>query len=264
MILSRRIMIVLFLFSYLSCSYFGIGGTKVYVSKSKERKIGKLASLEVKKLWKEKELPKGFMNYVRTVLDKLEKKTGRLSYKVKVVESNKHFSVVLPGGYIFLTYGILKSLESEGELASIFALAFSHIKNEDARNFITRNYGTELVEKLSFKPPLTQTEENIVRQSMIAAFYDYGRKSLYRAEEDALDLLIRAGYNPLSLIRLVKKLDSPPLEPPTSLSFLKNDFPNKDERVERLNTIVGNFEASTLNLPFFEDIYDSLKTLYLK
>jgi predicted Zn-dependent protease len=52
---------------------------------------------------------------------------AQIPITVRIIRSNDVYAVTLPGGYLYLTSGLLLRLRSEGELASILARGIVHI-----------------------------------------------------------------------------------------------------------------------------------------
>jgi predicted Zn-dependent protease len=241
------------------CSILGIGKKKLWIPKSKEVTIGRHAVREIEReirLYEDEFV----LKYIEGVAGKIIKVSqGRFPYKFKVFISEEKTSYSLPGGFIYISTGLLKSIESESELAAILAEEIAHVALRHGAKALTREFGYDLLMELKFKGRMSQTEKNIVESAIWMGKWGYGREAVLEADYKALDYLKDAGYNPLALIRVIKQLDKPERIPTLSLSHLMENSPSIKERVDRINSKIENFDVSILNLPFYEEEYKVIK-----
>jgi len=258
----RRWGLILILFLG-GCSILGIRKGKLWIPRSKEIKIGRYA---VKEIERDTRLYEGYLlKYVKDIGKKIIRvsERRRVPYTFKVIISDERVAFSLPGGFIYMTTGLLKSIDSESELAAVLAEEIAHIALRHGAKVLTLTYGYDLLMDLKFSGRLSQTEENVIESAIWMGKWGYGRDEIFEADMKALDYLKNAGYNPLALIRVIKRLDKPTEIPPASFSHLVDEFPSPKERIDRINGKVEKFDVNTLNLPFYEEEYRVIKSEFL-
>lgn len=112
-----------------------------------------------------------------------------------------------PGGYVFVTRGLLARLESESELAWVLGHEISHVDHEDGLTALkaalgTSTYGGSLVDSLKGRPPSekpfhNQDFFNRVVDKLAGAYQDVGlaRESELTADKTGIEYSTRAGYD---------------------------------------------------------------------
>lgn len=91
-------------------------------------RTGRQTATEIGKEYSTYDLPT-LQNYVNEIGQKLAKNSHRpqLDYYFTVVDSPQVNAFALPGGYIYVTRGILAYLNSEAELAAVLGHEIGHV-----------------------------------------------------------------------------------------------------------------------------------------
>ena len=159
---------------------------------------------------------------LETALDRILKNLVKAApktpfqYKVKVLISPEPNSFSAPGGYIYLTTGLLDILNSKCQVAAAMAREIAHIVYGDHIKVYMeeerRKGGTEILSSLvkmvkSRIPGFNQGARVAIRSMIsIVTSKGYSKKMETRADRFALDLLERAGYDPGCLLSYLKTL----------------------------------------------------------
>lgn len=123
------------IYYFLSIFFFilNIFVTPVYsvpfISKDKEITMGRSADKDVIKqfgIYQDKSLQVYINNIGQKLVSKLNNKVFSNFY-FKLVDSSEINAFALPGGYVYVTRGLLASLNSEGELASVIGHEIGHV-----------------------------------------------------------------------------------------------------------------------------------------
>lgn len=160
-----------------------------------------------------------------------------LGWTFGVLDSSAVNSASAPGGYVFITRGLLRLVENEAQLAGVLGHEIGHVV---ARHALER-YRKARVRQCragpagaasfaaSLRSPIGYLELDSMSGRAIAglgdALVDELAAGFTEAEEQAadrvaLELLISAGYRPKEYVRLLERLteaDRPGLEHPASL-----------------------------------------------
>jgi predicted Zn-dependent protease len=141
-------------------------------------------------------------------------------YHFGILDTKDINAFACPGGIVFLTKGLVDTLENEDELAAVLAHEIAHINNRDGISSIedSRKTGvlsTILLEPFRFAASLTplhlsgfsgafiQSVDSVVDTVSVNG---YDKSDEFKADEDALNYLQRAAYNPSSLIAYQRKV----------------------------------------------------------
>jgi predicted Zn-dependent protease len=166
-------------------------------------------------------------------------------YHFAILDTEDVNAFASPGGIIFLTKGLIDSLENEDELAAVLSHEVAHINNRDGISTIEASRKSSLG-TLFLKEPfriagtITPAELSQVSNLFIQAIdsvFDtvavngYSDSQELAADKDALVFLTRSGYDPSALLnyrtRLADKGGS------TLLLKMENN-PTPFERVENI------------------------------
>ena len=170
--------------------------------------MGKKAAPEVEKELKGKIPDQELQNYINGV----GKKVAQISHNPDfdfhfVAVSDKSINAVsLPGGYIFITKGMLVKLTSESQLAGILAHEIVHVVARDAENMMSKQAGMGILFFLVMsqtKSPDVRLLEDFARQILEL---QYSREDEKTADIGGLDYMVRAGYNPTGIVEAMQMM----------------------------------------------------------
>ncbi len=139
-------------------------------------------------------------------------------YHFAILDSSEINAFAAPGGFIFITRGLLRCASNEDEVAAIIAHEIAHITHAHALSAIKSsrwsdlgvNIATEIAKKhtkSTLNNLLTIYEGSIkdITNTMINS--GYSKSQEYEADKSATDILISSGYNPTSLIAMLESMD---------------------------------------------------------
>ena len=132
-------------------------------------------------------------------------------YQFHIVTDMSPNAFALPGGYLYVTTGLLPILESEDELACIVAHEIIHSNNRHSVQQL----------KKSILPSLLEVPGNLlgvlnedlgaifnapIQTSNALLLSSYSRKYETEADEEGIQLAAKAGYNPDAMIKALSRL----------------------------------------------------------
>ena len=156
----------------------------------------------------------------------------RLPWRFRVLERREKNAFALPGGYIYITSGLVRSARSDDELAGVLAHEITHVTLRHGTNQASKAVVTRM--PLQFLggimghgvgSMLTQLGIGFGLNSL---FLKYGRTTETQADVGAVQLMTRSGYNPNGLSRFLSTLKK-------GGSEFFSDHPNPSNRIERIN-----------------------------
>ncbi len=144
--------------------------------------------------------------YVNRIGQELAKKSHRehLKFTFTVLDSPEINAFALPGGYIYITRGIMAYLNSEADLAGVIGHEIGHVT---ARHSV-RQQSTETVTGLLsvLVSAKTGLDPNAVNYAGTAFVRGYGRSHELEADRLGAEYIAKIGYDPNYMIEVVKVL----------------------------------------------------------
>jgi predicted Zn-dependent protease len=182
----------------------------VLMSEKDEINLGKQVNQQVLQQYQVYSDP-SLQDYVQYVGEKLAAKSDRpdLQYHFTVLDSDEVNAFALPGGYIYITRGIMAYLNSEAELAAVLGHEIGHVAARHAvRQYSARQltgWGAAL--GAIFVPGLNQVAgQQLVGLLGTALLRGYGREQELQADKLGAKYLARSGYNPEAMMDVLRTL----------------------------------------------------------
>lgn len=149
--------------------------------------------------------------YVKSVGEKLAIVSHRkdLVYRFTVLDSPEINAFALPGGYIYITRGLMAYLNSEAELAAVLGHEIGHVtarhgvRQQSAAQVANIGYtiGAILVPQLRGGP--SQDLLNMMGGALLSG---YGREHELESDGLGAEYLARAGYDPKAMLDVIRVL----------------------------------------------------------
>ncbi|MFC2171269.1 M48 family metalloprotease [Acidobacteriota bacterium] len=196
-------------------------------------------------------------SYVDSIGQKLASESHRpqLEWQFKVVDSPAVNAFALPGGYIYVTRGILAHFNSEAEMAAVLGHEIGHVT---ARHTASRMSKAQLVGVSLGVGGLLVPEFNrysgLAQTSLGMLFLKFSRDDERQADDLGVVYAAKAGYDPQAFIEVFEMLEG--VSEQSSRSPLPNwlsTHPSPENRSARIIDATENYrdQARTLN----RDIY---------
>jgi predicted Zn-dependent protease len=167
--------------------------------------------------------------YVDAVAQRLAQNSdSTFPIKVRIVETNKIDALTLPGGYQYMTRGLLLNLQNEGELASVLAHGIAHT----ALYSHARQALRAALMQISLSPPFivqaTIYGEYEIGEPTSQMFLSFQRDDELDADYFGLQYAYKAGYDPECFLGVIQRLQ------PVQVSKSFSPFPPVAERVQAI------------------------------
>lgn len=185
-------------------------GEVVLMSEAQEIDIGRRSHPEIIQHFGEYE-DRELQAYVHRVGERLAANSHRpeLIYRFTVLDSKEVNAFALPGGYIYITRGLLAYFNDEASLAAVLGHEIGHVT---ARHSV-RQYSAAQMANIGavvasiFVPgvgtPLGGQAVNILGTAMLRG---YGREHELEADRLGAIYLARSGYNPMKMLDVLGTL----------------------------------------------------------
>lgn len=201
--------ILISLFCLVGCVVHPVTLEKEFmiVSEEKEISIGKKTDPFILKQFGYYDDP-ALQSYINQVGQKLVKVCRRrdIKYHFKIVDSDDINAFALPGGYIYVTRGILAIMNSEAELAGVLGHEIGHVVGRDSANQISQQTLFQVVALAGMASP--NTRELVMAGNLLfnAVMLGYGREKEFLADFQGVDYMYKAGYDPLQMCKFQRSL----------------------------------------------------------
>jgi beta-barrel assembly-enhancing protease len=210
------------------------------VSPAQEKQMGQDASAQVEKELGQSVQDQQIQNYINTVGQKIVVvcHTPSAGFSYKAIDHKSVNAFALPGGYIYITTGLLKVMNSEAQLAAVLAHETAHVTARHIAQQITRDFFINA----GLSVASSQASSSVIRVANIVKQLEgmsFTREQERQADEVGLDYIVKAGYTPYGMVQLMETLerqsDGQTIEffsthpsPEHRIEYIKQDITKKD------------------------------------
>ena len=203
------------------------------VSEERELNIGRQAHAEIIKqfgYYQNEELQR----YVNEVGQKLAAVSKRrdITYRFAVLDTPMENAFAVPGGYIYITRGLLAYLNSEAELAGVLGHEIGHIVGRDSANQISQSMLAQVAVLAGVAAPGGADVAQATGMLLNSVMLGYGREKEYLADQQGIEYMCRAGYDPEQMSSFQKNL-SRITQGPVGNQVYNSTHPDMLNRIER-------------------------------
>jgi predicted Zn-dependent protease len=209
--LSRLFILPLILSVVSGCAVNPVTGQQdiVLMSEQDEISLGRKTNQQVLQQYAIYDNP-DLQAYVQSVGQKLAAKSHRndLVYRFTVLDSKEVNAFALPGGYIYITRGLMSYLNSEAELAAVLGHEIGHVT---ARHSV-RQYSAAQLANIGatlgaiFIPGMNAAGNQLVQFFGTALLRGYGREHELEADQLGAEYLARVDYEPQAMLDVIRVL----------------------------------------------------------
>ncbi len=228
---------------FLSCAVNPVTGQKELslIPASQEKTLGEETDGEIRSQYgivADKDL----VAYIKGVGESIVPHTHRpeLGYHFAVLDSPVINAFAVPGGYVYVTRGILALMSSEAELATVIGHELGHIS---ARHSLRRLSQMILVQTglalVSAVDKRLAEIAGLVGVGMQLLFLKYSRDDEYQADSLGVEYARKAGWSPQFMIDFFSALEKiGDLSGGRSLPGFLSTHPLTKDRIEKVKTML--------------------------
>ena len=233
------------------------GSDFVLMSEAEELNVGRKADQDIKKqyaLYDEN----GIAAYVSEVGQRAAAASHRpgLTYRFTVLDSTEINAFALPGGYIYITRGLMAFLNSEAELAAVLGHEIGHVTARHSVRQMSAAQSADIL--ITIASVLSPSLRNEAAQSVTgllgnALLSGYGRDHELEADRLGAEYLARTGYDPQAMIRVIGVLKNQELfdaqlakqegREPRAYHGVFESHPDNDTRLQQTVSASENLRA---------------------
>jgi beta-barrel assembly-enhancing protease len=225
-----------------------------FYSSEKEKECGKTLAEETERSYKLLNDP-AVMGYIERVAQNLAKNSdARFPITVAVIDSDSVEAFTLPGGYQFVSRGLLLQLAGDAELASVLARGIAHTALRSWTTLATKAEIATMAITPVTPVPVGSSSHNVAAQ-VESMQIRLRRHDELDADYFGLQYMYKAGYDPKGFIDFVQKIGNPTSATDENVSLLLDSFPPVDVRLaavrNEISTILPPQPDAIVSTPEF-------------
>lgn len=169
-------------------------------------------------------------------LAKVSERPG-LPWTYHILRDTQVNALAAPGGFIFVTQGLLRFVQSESELAFVLGHETTHVAHRHAVELAQRDmelqFGAVLLTQLVFGGSITAFQLAQIGRALLDA--KYSREKEMEADHFGVIYAQRAGYDPTASLLFFERLQKQEKQQPALLHAFE-DHPDTPARIAALCT----------------------------
>ena len=211
MILSHRYIIILLVivFIFSDCGINPVTGRRElnFINEEREISLGRNASYSISQeygVYKNTALE----NYVNEVGQRLVSVSDRNSipYEFHVIDMPFLNAFALPGGYIYITRGLLAELDNEAQLASVLGHEIGHVCARHSASQLSEQVAFQVLTLAAIATPGAREMAPVTAALTQSITLGYSREKEFEADAMGLAYMYRAGYDPMQVSIFLSQL----------------------------------------------------------
>ncbi len=150
-------------------------------------------------------------SYVNRVGQKLVTfcKRRDIDYTFTVLDSDMVNAFAVPGGYVYLTRGLLAILNNEAEMAGVLAHEIGHVVGRDSAAMMSQQLLSQFAMLGGLAGAAAGSSGDMAAASMQLSqtiLLGFSRECEYRADEQSVDYMFKAGYDTMCIKNFMQSL----------------------------------------------------------
>lgn len=168
----------------------------------------------------------------------------KLEYRFFIINSDQVNAFALPGGFIYVTRGLIERTENGGELAAVLAHEIGHVASRHGVQKLQRHLRTGSLVNLLYTLFLGG-EPEILRQNatQLAGMLwsaSHSREDEAQADRLAVEYLIRTGFDPQAMLSLLETLVEDEAGHQGEISGWFSSHPMTTERITATREVISS------------------------
>ncbi len=203
------------------------------ISEDTEINLGKKADPQIIKefgYYKDERL----QDYINEVGQRIARLSQRnyLSYQFKVLDSPILNAFALPGGYIYITRGLLAELNSEAELAGVLGHEIGHVACRHSVTKLSQAIGCQVLTAIAAAAsPATRELAPITTILFDSILMGFGREKEFEADKSGILYMYKAGYDLKEMSKFLRYL-ARKASGPAGYDIYRSSHPDIFERIK--------------------------------
>ncbi len=252
--------VVLLIFGFaINLCAFDIARAVPFISQETELSLGREADPQIIRqygLYQDKRLQLYVNDVGQRLVSQLSDKVFH-KYFFRVVNSSDINAFALPGGYIYITTGILASLNSEAELAGVLGHEIGHVIFHHGAKLMLRSIGAQILSLGgAIASPKNAGKWLMVSTAMFSQInLGYGREAELESDQHGMFNAMEAGYDPKRMVHFLKNLRQNEIMTGQSYHGFQATHPDTKDRIIQADQFSNSVARRGSNLQDYRDRY---------
>lgn len=233
----------------------------MFYSPNEDVKLGRRYAPYIEKALEGRIADENIQSYINRIGQRIARVCGSpdLSYSFIAVEEEGANALALPGGYVYITRGLLQELKTEAQLAAVLGHEVGHVVARDTVQTMSRQIGmAALVTAAMASEPRVGGASWFVSGLLNL---QYSREDEQEADLAGLSYMVGAGYDPNGMVETMQILQE--LSTIRPIEFFST-HPNPENRIAYLTDTIARRYADAGTLKKGEEEYKTRVLLPLK
>lgn len=175
------------------------------------------------------------INYIgKKIVNVCDRK--ELPYKFKILNTKEVNALCAPGGFVYVTKGLLDLKITNDELACILGHEVTHAVKRHSAKQIETSLGISVVLSILTKGESQQQLAYQIAQTLVER--GYSREDEFEADRIGVEYAYKAKYDPWGMVKFLKRLEKLKKEGYTFLDQFFSTHPPTADRISRLEEII--------------------------
>lgn len=174
-------------------------------------------------------------SYMQRLTDRIARNSdARVPVRMRVILSNDIDAIALPGGFLYLTTGLILQTHSEAELAGVIAHEVAHIASRDTTRQMTQEkiWDWASLPLLFVGGPVAAGARDTMAFAAPLSIMASSRRAEREADFHGLQYLYKAGYDPVAFVSFFERARKLEKDPHSTLARAFGSHPMTKDRVK--------------------------------
>jgi len=230
-----------------------------FISPQKEVEMGKGADKQIVQqygIYQDKPLQLYVNRVGQKLVSNLSDKIFR-RYFFKLVDSSEINAFALPGGYVYVTRGLLAMLNSEAELAGVLGHEIAHVTLHHGAKLMVRSIGAQILSiGAAVANPKNAGQWLVMSSAMFQQInLGYGREAELESDAQGMLTSTESGYHPVGIVNFLKNLRRQEVMTGQSYHSFQATHPDTKDRVIKAGLMAASVERKKSDLVLNRESY---------
>ena len=204
------------------------------LDRSIEKMMGRDARAAIESQYRLLQTP-AVLGFVDRVMQRVASASPRkLTYTVRIIETDEVNAMALPSGDVYVTTGLLGFVESQDELAGVLGHEIAHVAEKHSLNSFKQQFWTGMLLGAVRMPSGVASATNL---ATTLYFLRYSRKDEAEADRVGARIALDAGYDPFALQSFLGRLGEAHKGRLSGVESWFTTHPEPERRVSRLGEL---------------------------
>ena len=230
------------------------GESLVLLGPEQQTRIGEQTAAKIGEQFEELD-DRVVQDYVDEIGRRLAQHSRRddIEFRFTVLDTAMVNAFAVPGGWIYVTTGLLELVETEAQLAGVIAHEIGHVTGRHSVRQLQTSYGAAIATTMLLDD---QTMQRLAGLGSQLFLLEHSRDHELTADEYGIKYTIAAGYDPRGIVQFFEKLMEAKGERPGGLLTWFQTHPTTEKRIEEVEELLRTeYQPDYSQLRSYEERY---------